>query len=106
MAPKSATAAVAIELSEQIGGIPPLTAAFTILAGVLGAVTAPHLLTWLRVRDERLRGLAVGVASHGIGAARLLETEPPTGAFAALAMTLNALITTAALPIVLAALGG
>lgn len=105
MAPKSATTPVSIALSEQIGGIPPLTAAFTILAGVLGAVTAPHLLDWLRVRDERVRGLATGVVSHGIGASRLLETEPPAAAFAALAMALNAVVTTALLPFLLPLLG-
>jgi putative effector of murein hydrolase len=44
LAPKSTTTPVAIALSESVGGIASLTAAFTILTGILGAVAAPRLL--------------------------------------------------------------
>ena len=100
MAPKSATTPVSIAVSQTTGGIPALTAVFTILTGVLGAVAAPAVLTACRVRDERVRGLAVGVVSHGIGTARLLADEPAAGAFAALAMAINALVTAIAVPVV------
>lgn len=101
MAPKSATTPVSIAVSQTIGGIAPLTAVFTILTGVLGAVAAPAVLSLVRVRDERVRGLAVGVVSHGIGTARLLADEPAAGAFAALAMAINGLVTAVAVPLLL-----
>ena len=101
MAPKSATTPVSIAVSESIGGIGPLTAVFTILTGVLGAVAAPAVLTACRVHDERVRGLSMGVVSHGIGTARLLADEPTAGAFSALAMAINALITAVAVPLLL-----
>ena len=101
VAPKSATTPVSIAVSQAIGGIPELTAVFTILTGVLGAVAAPAVLTAFRIRDERVRGLAVGVVSHGIGTARLLADEPAAGAFAALAMAINALVTAVAVPVLL-----
>lgn len=101
MAPKSATTPVSIAVSQTTGGIPALTAVFAILTGVLGAVAAPAVLSLARVRDERVRGLAVGVVSHGIGTARLLADEPAAGAFAALAMAINALVTAVAVPLVL-----
>jgi predicted murein hydrolase (TIGR00659 family) len=101
MAPKSATTPVSIAVSQTTGGISALTAVFTILTGVLGAVAAPAVLTLLRVQDERVRGLAVGVVSHGIGTARLLADEPAAGAFAALAMAINALVTAVAVPLLL-----
>src|ERR1700712_2614877 len=47
MEPKSATTPVSIAVSQTTRGIPALTAVFTILAGVLGAVTAPAVLTLL-----------------------------------------------------------
>ncbi len=106
MAPKSATTPVSIAVAQASGGIAPLTAVFTIVTGVLGAVAAPAVLTLIGVRDERVRGLAVGVVSHGIGTARLLADEPAAGAFAALAMAVNALVTAVAVPVVLAALPG
>ena len=101
MAPKSATTPVSIAVSESIGGIGPLTAVFTILTGVLGAVAAPAVLTACRVHDERIRGLSMGVVSHGIGTARMLADEPAAGAFSALAMAINALITAVAVPLLL-----
>lgn len=104
MAPKSATSPVSIALSETFGGIPPLTAVFTILAGVLGAVTGPALLSLLGFRDRRVRGLALGAASHGIGTSRALTDHRTEGAFAALAMGLTALATSLLMPLALLAL--
>jgi predicted murein hydrolase (TIGR00659 family) len=101
MAPKSATTPVSIALSDAFGGIPAMTAVFTILAGVLGAVTGPAVLSLLRFRDLRVRGLAIGAASHGIGTSRALEDHPTEGAFAGLAMGLNALATAILLPLLL-----
>lgn len=104
MAPKSATTPIAIALAEQFGGIPPLAAVFAIIAGVIGAVAGPAVLTVARVRDPRARGLAVGVSSHGIGTARMLSDET-AGAFSGLAMGLNTLATSLLVGIVLALLG-
>jgi predicted murein hydrolase (TIGR00659 family) len=101
MAPKSATTPVSIALSESIGGIPSLTAVFTILAGLLGAVAAPAVLDLLRLRDTRVRGLAMGASSHGIGTARALSDHHREGAFSGLAMALTALATAAVLPLLL-----
>ena len=99
MSPKSATTPVSIALAEQVGGIPALTAVFTILAGVLGAVAGPAVLSLLRFRDVRVRGLAIGASSHGIGTARALEESRREGAFAGLAMGLTALATALLLPL-------
>ncbi len=101
MAPKSTTAPVSIALSQTIGGIPALTAVLTIIAGILGGVAGPRLLSWMRVRDPRVRGLAVGTASHGIGTARMLVEDRTAGAFSGLAMALTALATSVWIPVLL-----
>ena len=98
IAPKSVTTPIAMGVSEAIGGLPSLTAVLVILTGVLGAATGPYVLNAVRVRDWRARGLAIGVAAHGIGAARAFSVDQTAGAFAALAMGLNALLTAALLP--------
>ena len=41
----------------------------------------------------------MGVASHGIGTARALQESETAGAFSGLAMGLNALLTSLALPL-------
>ncbi len=99
MAPKSVTAAVAMGISEQLGGLPSLTAVLVIVTGILGAMLGPPVLNLLRIESWEARGLAMGTASHGIGTARALQVNEVAGAFAGLAMGLNALATAILLPI-------
>jgi putative effector of murein hydrolase len=47
----------------------------------------------------------MGVASHGIGTARALQWSRTSGAFAALAMALNGLLTALMLPLLVRWLG-
>lgn len=100
LAPKSVTAPVAMGITEQLGGLPSLTAVLVILTGILGAVIGPMVLNLLRIRDWRARGLALGTASHGIGTARALQVNELAGAFSGLAMGLNALATAILLPLI------
>ena len=85
-------------VSEQLGGAPSLTAVFTILTGITGAVCGGAVLDLVRVRDRRARGLAVGVVAHGIGTARKMQVHPTSGAFAGLGMALNAVTTALLVP--------
>lgn len=101
MSPKAATSPVAIVLSEQVGGLAPLTAVLAICVGILGAVAGPTVLTWARVRDRRARGIAMGNVSHGIGTSRSLVDDETEGAFAGLSMALSALATSLLLPVLL-----
>jgi putative effector of murein hydrolase len=98
-APKATTTPVAIALADSLEAIAPLTAVLAILAGVLGAVVGPAVLTLLRVRDPRVRGLALGAVSHGVGTGRLLHDDETQGAFSGLAMGLTALATSALMPV-------
>ncbi|SCA57808.1 conserved hypothetical protein; putative inner membrane protein [Candidatus Terasakiella magnetica] len=99
LAPKSVTAPVAMGLAEIIGGTPSLTAVLVILSGVTGAVLGGAALNLVGVKDKKARGLAVGIASHGIGTARKLSLNETSGAFAGLGMGLNALATAIILPL-------
>ncbi len=99
LAPKSVTAPVAMGISEQLGGLPSLTAVLVILTGITGAMLGPVVLKVLRVRDWSAWGMALGTASHGIGTARALQVNDLAGAFSGLAMGLNALATTILLPL-------
>lgn len=100
LAPKSATAPVAMGITEQLGGLPSLTAVLVILTGILGAMIGPKILDMLGIKDWSVRGLAIGTASHGIGTARAIQVNELAGAFSGLAMGLNALATAILLPII------
>ena len=105
MAPKSATTPIAMGVAEKIGGIPSLTAVLVIMTGIVGAVTASHLLQWLRIDNDGVKGFAIGVASHGIGTARAFQISEMAGAFAGLAIGLNGLLTALLVPVVVEFLG-
>jgi len=98
LAPKSVTTPIAMGVSEQIGGLPSLTAAMVVLTGIFGATFGPWLLDRVRVSDQMARGIAMGVAAHGIGTARMIHLNPVAGAFSGLAMGLNGLATAILLP--------
>ncbi len=98
LAPKSVTTPIAMAVTESLGGLPALAAALVMLTGVIGAVGAPYLYRWLRIGDHAIRGFAIGLAAHGIGTARAFQISEQAGAFAALAMGLNGLLTALCLP--------
>ena len=104
LAPKSATTPVAMGIAEQLGGLPSLTAAAVIITGVIGAMVGSSLLKLLKVDDDKAVGVALGVASHGIGTARALELSTMAGAFSGLAMGLNAIATAVLVPLLIAIL--
>jgi len=93
IAPRSVTTPIAIGISEKIGGIPSLTAAFVVATGVLGAVIGPLILNLAKIKSRSARGLALGAASHGIGTARALEEGELEGASAGLAICLMGIAT-------------
>ncbi len=98
LAPKSATAPVAMGISETIGGIPSLTAVLVVITGITGAVTGTRLFEWMRIRDDSVKGIAMGVAAHGIGTARAFQVSNQMGAFSGLAMALSAFATALLVP--------
>ncbi|HRJ69402.1 MAG TPA: LrgB family protein [Beijerinckiaceae bacterium] len=106
IAPKSVTAAIAMGVSEGLGGDPALTAVLVILTGVFGAIIVTPLLDSAGIQDWRARGFAAGIAAHGIGTARALQVNPVAGTFAAIAMALNAVFTALLTPLALKALSG
>jgi predicted murein hydrolase (TIGR00659 family) len=101
LAPKSVTTPIAMGVAERIGGIPSLTAVLVISTGILGAVLGRYLFDALRIDDAAIRGFATGVTAHGIGTARAFQESEQAGAFAALAMGMNGLVTALLLPVFL-----
>ncbi|HJV26287.1 MAG TPA: LrgB family protein [Aromatoleum sp.] len=101
LAPKSVTMPIAMGVAERLGGLPSLTAVLVMTTGILGAVGARYVYRLLHIEDHAVRGFAIGIASHGIGTARAFQVSEQCGAFAALAMGLNGLLTAASLPWIL-----
>ena len=77
------------------------TLAGVLIAGMMGATLGPSALRWMRVRDERAVGLALGSSAHGIGVARAVEISRTAGAFASISMSGTAMLGALVLPYVL-----
>lgn len=100
IATKSATAAIDMAVAAEIGGDPDLAAGLSVLTGIIGAVICTWVLDVAKVRDVRARGLATGVAAHGIGTARMLVLDPEAGAFSSLGMGLAGVAAGVLVPVV------
>ena len=98
---KSITSPVAYRLAMDAGVSVDAAMAGTLIAGMLGATVGPVFLHFLRIRDERAVGLALGCTSHGIGVARALEIGPAAGAYASLGMSGTAMLGALVMPFVL-----
>ena len=101
LGPKSVTTPIAMGVAEQIGGIPSLTAVLVILTGILGALGFPTFFRLLKIRSHATQGFAVGLAAHGLGTARAFLVSEEMGAFSALGMGLNGVLTAVLLPLLL-----
>jgi putative effector of murein hydrolase len=98
LAPKSVTAGAAISISEQLGGIANLTTLFTLITGLIGALSAQRLFDAMGIASMATRGLAMGTAAHGLGSARALQIDPDCGAYAVLALVLQVALASLLLP--------
>jgi putative effector of murein hydrolase len=96
---RSATAPISIALAGELHGAAALSAVLSVLAGVAGAAFGPRWLDLVRVRHPVARGLAHGVASHGIGTARMLAETRLAGATAAVGMALGGVVVAFTLPL-------
>lgn len=92
MAPKSMTTPIAMGVSEQLGGLPSLTAVLVITTGIIGAVMGTRLFEMLNIEDDSVKGTAMGLNAHGIGTARAFQVSPEMGAFSGLGMALMAFV--------------
>ena len=101
MLSKSVTTPIAMAVSQQVGGIPALTAALAILGGIVAAVTGQQMLRRLRISDWRAHGLAAGVSGSGVAAAQVAPLHETAAAFAAVGIGLNGLVTALLVPLLI-----
>lgn len=95
-ATRAVTTPMALGIAEKIHAPLALASAIIIISGIVGAMLVEPLLRF--IRTDMARGFALGMAAHGVGTARALQISPTCGAFAALGMSLNGVLTALWLP--------
>lgn len=93
---RAVTTPIALGIAAKTGAPVELSALIVIISGLIGAMAAEPLVG--RLRSDVARGFALGLAAHAVGTARAFQLHPTAGAFAALGMGLNGVLTAFWLP--------
>ena len=95
----SVTTALAIGITQKLGGLVSLTVSAVIITGILGASVSDKLCKWMKLQSPISKGLAIGNASHAAGTVKAMEMGHIEGSFSSLAIVISGLMTAAMAPI-------
>jgi predicted murein hydrolase (TIGR00659 family) len=98
LSPKATTTAIAVDLSQILGGDPALTVAFVTVAGTFGFMFGEPILKLLKIKNKTAKGVALGTASHAFGTNRALLMGEEEGAMSSLSIGIAGVITAFLLP--------
>ena len=97
--PQAATTAIAVPISESIGGVASITAFTVIFNGVLTYALGKMALRYFKIKDEIAQGLSLGAAGHALGVAVSMELGETETAMASIAVVIVGLVTVVVVPI-------
>ncbi|GEQ49746.1 LrgB family protein [Tetragenococcus koreensis] len=89
--PKSITTAIAVGVSESLGGLESLTVAVVVFTGILGAVIGPGLFKMMKINDPVAQGIALGAGAHAMGTTKAIEMGEIQGAMSSLSIVVTGL---------------
>ena len=98
--PKSVTTAIAISITEEIGGNSAISAVAVLIAGITGSSIGLLILRWVNVANTHAIGLSMGAVSHALGTARSMEYSVKAGSYASVAMVLCGVFSSVVSPFV------
>ena len=101
MAAISVSTAIAIGITEKLGGLVPLAVFAVILTGILGAAIGGFVCKIFKIKNPAAQGLAIGNASHAAGTIRAMEMGGVQGATSSLAIVISGLMTAALAPLMI-----
>lgn len=103
--PKSITIPMGSVFSEQIGGLPSITIVAIVITGITGAVTAPLVCRFFRIKNPIAQGVAIGTSSHALGTTKAMEIGEVQGAMSSLSIGVAGVVTVFITPMLLKVLG-
>ena len=102
---KSVTTAIALGVTEELGGIQGVTIIGVLVAGIMGAVVGPAVLRLVKVDHPVAFGLGIGAGSHAIGTSKALEIGEVQGAMSSLAIVVTGVMTVVMVPVIVSLAG-
>lgn len=93
MLSKSTTMPIAMSITEQLGGLVPITVVCVVFTGILGSIITPWLIKICRIDNEVAQGIGIGTCSHAVGTTKAVELGEIQGAMSGIAIGLAGLFT-------------
>lgn len=90
--PKSITTAIAVGVSDSLGGIVSLTVAVVVFTGVIGAVVAQSVFKVFKIDDPVAQGVALGSSSHAMGTTKAIEMGEVQGAMSGMSIVVTGIV--------------
>lgn len=98
--PKSITTAIAVGVSESLGGLVSLTVAVVVFTGIIGSVIAPYIFKIGKITDPVAQGVALGSSSHAMGTTKAIEIGEVQGAMSGLSIVVTGIVVVLLAPFV------
>ncbi len=96
---KSVTMAIALGITEELGGIAGVTCVAVVVSGIIGAAFVTVFSKIFNITNPIALGLSVGTASHAIGTSRAIQLDELVGAMSSLAIVIAGVLTVVIAPI-------
>lgn len=90
---RNVTTALAMAVTNMLGGDMSIGASVVVLSGVFGATIGRDVMDKMRITDPIARGLGLGCSAQGLGVAAMIP-EPDAFPFSAIGMILTAVFAT------------
>lgn len=97
--PKSVTTPIAMEVAENLGGVPAVAAVNVVIAGLLGSVFGYVILGKLKIKYAESMGLSLGSTAHALGTAAAMQEDMKAGSYSSLALVLCGIMSSLLAPI-------
>jgi len=91
--PKSVTTAIAIDISEQLGGVQAITIFAVMVCGTAGAVFHPILIKYCKLSNKVAAGVAIGTSSHAAGTSSAIKLGKVEGAISGVSIGIAGIAT-------------
>ena len=103
------TKSITLPIALEITGLTNIPISLVVLGvfstGLAGIIIVPMILRFLKVKDESIQGLVLGVTAHVFGIAKALDISQVAAAFATIGMVLMGCFSVLIVPIILRVVG-
>lgn len=100
VAAKSVTMPIAIEVTQNIGGVVGINTVTVLLAGVVGQMMGLAFCAWIYLKSPMAKGLSMGTASHALGIVSVMPFGQRYVAYGTVGLIVNGVFTAFLAPVI------